>query len=55
MFTSTIGSAQGWARDGGAFPEEVQLDVATAVGGGYGESKYIAERVRRRAARHHLP
>lgn len=46
LFTSTIGSAQGWDATKGQFPEEVQYDPATAVGGGYGEAKYVCERVR---------
>lgn len=45
LFTSTIGSAQGWDIVNGPFPEEVQYDSSTAVGGGYGEAKYVCERV----------
>ncbi|KZP16234.1 acetyl-CoA synthetase-like protein [Athelia psychrophila] len=45
LFTSSIASSQGWESSRGAFPEEVQLDAATAVGGGYGESKYVCERI----------
>ena len=45
MFTSSIASAQGWDHSKGAFPEEVQIDPGVAVGGGYGEGKYVAERV----------
>jgi len=46
VFTSTIGTAQSWDHTKGAFPEELQLDPSTAVGTGYGESKYVCERVR---------
>lgn len=46
LFTSSIASSQGWDEAKGAFPEEVQYDASTAVGGGYGESKYVCERVR---------
>ena len=46
VFTSSVGSAQSWDRARGAFPEEVQLDPSWAVGSGYGESKYVCERVR---------
>lgn len=46
VFTSTIATAQSWERTKGAFPEELQLDPSTAVGTGYGESKYVCERVR---------
>ncbi|KAJ7625844.1 acetyl-CoA synthetase-like protein, partial [Roridomyces roridus] len=45
LFTSSIASAQGWAPARGLFPEELQLDAGVAVGDGYGESKYIAERI----------
>ncbi|EGO00041.1 hypothetical protein SERLA73DRAFT_122132 [Serpula lacrymans var. lacrymans S7.3] len=45
LFTSSIASAQGWDQRKGAFPEEVQLDASVAVGSGYGESKYISERL----------
>ncbi|KAF7968546.1 hypothetical protein HWV62_30169 [Athelia sp. TMB] len=44
LFTSSIGSAQGWDNARGAYPEEVQFDASTAIGSGYGESKYVAER-----------
>ncbi|KAJ6487136.1 putative aminoadipate reductase [Mycena vitilis] len=45
LFTSSIGSAQGWDRKLGPFPEELQLDANVAVGNGYGESKYVSERI----------
>jgi len=46
LFTSSIGSTQGWdARSRGSYPEEVVLDAKYAVGGGYGESKYVTERI----------
>jgi hypothetical protein len=45
MFTSSISSAANWHRAKGPFPEEVQYDAEVAVGLGYGESKYISERV----------
>jgi nucleoside-diphosphate-sugar epimerase len=45
LFTSSIASAQGWDRNLGPFPEELQLDADVAVGNGYGESKYASERV----------
>ncbi|KAJ7615673.1 putative aminoadipate reductase [Mycena polygramma] len=45
LFTSSIGSAQGWDQRLGPFPEELQLDANVAVGNGYGESKYIVERI----------
>ncbi|KIJ66073.1 hypothetical protein HYDPIDRAFT_27271 [Hydnomerulius pinastri MD-312] len=45
IFTSSIGAAQGWDKTNGPFPEEVQLDASVAVGSGYGESKYVCERI----------
>ncbi|KAJ7604455.1 hypothetical protein FB45DRAFT_850695 [Roridomyces roridus] len=45
LFTSSVASATGWDQSKGAFPEEVQLDASVAVGSGYGESKYVAERI----------
>ncbi|KIK57239.1 hypothetical protein GYMLUDRAFT_247199 [Collybiopsis luxurians FD-317 M1] len=46
LFTSSIGSAQSWdARARGAYPEEVVVDAQYAVGSGYGESKYVTERI----------
>jgi len=45
LFTSSVSSAQGWDPSRGAFPEEVQTDAGVAVGIGYGEGKYVAERV----------
>lgn len=47
LFTSSIGSAQSWnAQLQGPYPEKVVMDAKYAVGAGYGESKYITERVR---------
>ncbi|KAF7340994.1 Acetyl-CoA synthetase-like protein [Mycena sanguinolenta] len=45
LFTSSVGSAFGWDRKLGPFPEELQLDANVAVGGGYGEAKYVCERI----------
>ncbi|KAJ7636836.1 putative aminoadipate reductase [Roridomyces roridus] len=45
LFTSSVASAQGWDRTRGPFPEELQLDADVAVGNGYGESKYVSERI----------
>ncbi|KAJ7656826.1 putative aminoadipate reductase [Mycena polygramma] len=45
LFTSSIGSAQGWNQNLGPFPEELQVNVNVAVGNGYGESKYVSERI----------
>ncbi|KAF7293887.1 Acetyl-CoA synthetase-like protein [Mycena chlorophos] len=45
LFTSSISSAQSWDLKKGPFPEELQLDAGVAMGNGYGESKYVAERI----------
>ncbi|KAJ6482180.1 putative aminoadipate reductase [Mycena vitilis] len=45
LFTSSIASAQAWDQKLGQFPEELQLDANVAVGSGYGESKYVSERI----------
>lgn len=45
LFTSSVGAASGWNPKLGPFPEELQLDASVAIGSGYGESKYISERV----------
>ncbi|KZP04710.1 NAD(P)-binding protein, partial [Athelia psychrophila] len=52
LFTSTIASSQGWDGAKGAFPEEVQYDASTAVGGGYGEAKYVCERLLAKSGLH---
>ncbi|KAJ3968092.1 male sterility protein-domain-containing protein [Lentinula raphanica] len=45
LFTSSIGVAQNWDESQGLYPETLVMDKMTAVGGGYGESKYVAERI----------
>ncbi|TFK74185.1 putative aminoadipate reductase [Pluteus cervinus] len=45
LFTSSIGSTMGWDKSKGPFPEEHVEDVTVAMGGGYGESKYVSERI----------
>ncbi|KAJ6457233.1 acetyl-CoA synthetase-like protein [Mycena sanguinolenta] len=45
LFTSSISSAQNWDPKRGPFPEELQLDASVAIGNGYGESKYVSERI----------
>ncbi|KAF7985842.1 hypothetical protein HWV62_526 [Athelia sp. TMB] len=54
LFTSTIASSQGWKPSSsmGAFPEDVQYDASVAVGGGYGESKYVCERILAKSGLH---
>jgi nucleoside-diphosphate-sugar epimerase len=46
IFTSSVGVAGGWDQSAaGPYPEEILSDAKYAVGSGYGESKYIVERV----------
>lgn len=46
VFASSVASVQSWDKRKGNVPEEVIQDATYAVGGGYGEGKYVAERVR---------
>ncbi|RDB20740.1 Non-canonical non-ribosomal peptide synthetase FUB8 [Hypsizygus marmoreus] len=52
LFTSSISSAQSWDQTKGPYPEEVVEDVGYAVGGGYGEGKYVAERILAKSGLH---
>ncbi|KAJ7731262.1 acetyl-CoA synthetase-like protein [Mycena metata] len=45
MFTSSVGTGLGWDATRGPFPEELQPTADAAVGSGYGESKYVVERI----------
>ncbi|KAH9476002.1 putative NRPS-like protein biosynthetic cluster [Psilocybe cubensis] len=45
LFTSSVASAFSWDRSRGPYAEEVLLDPKYAIGNGYGESKYVAERL----------
>ncbi|KAF9060960.1 hypothetical protein BDP27DRAFT_1370089 [Rhodocollybia butyracea] len=45
LFTSSIASTQSWDTTRGLYPEHVVMDAKYAVGAGYGESKYVAERI----------
>lgn len=45
LFTSSVSSAFSWDKARGAYPEDIVKDAKYAVGSGYGESKYVAERV----------
>lgn len=47
LFISSVASGQSWNKELEAFPEILSTDSTVAVGTGYGESKYIAERVGR--------
>jgi hypothetical protein len=46
LFTSSIAVTGRWPRERGAFPEEPMSDPSFAIGQGYGEGKYVGERVR---------
>jgi len=45
IFTSSVASAVSWDSSQGPYPEETNLDARFAVGNGYGESKYVSERL----------
>ena len=45
LFTSSIGTMSNWEHDR-RIPEEPFDDPSFAVGSGYGESKWVSERVR---------
>ncbi|CAA7265482.1 unnamed protein product [Cyclocybe aegerita] len=45
LFTSSVSSASSWDTTRGPYPEEIMLDARYAVGHGYGEAKYVCERV----------
>ncbi|PPQ75729.1 hypothetical protein CVT24_002582 [Panaeolus cyanescens] len=49
IFTSSISSAYSWDQTRGPYPEEVILDARYSVGIGYGESKYVCERILERS------
>ncbi|KAJ3970201.1 acetyl-CoA synthetase-like protein [Lentinula raphanica] len=46
LFTSSIAATQSWnTATQGAYPDHIDPDPWFAVGGGYGESKYVTERI----------
>ncbi|KAF8901178.1 acetyl-CoA synthetase-like protein [Gymnopilus junonius] len=45
LFTSSIASTNSWDSSLGPYPEEVVMDPRYAVGNGYGEGKYVSERI----------
>jgi thioester reductase-like protein len=45
IFTSSIGVTRSWPRERGPYPEEPQADARWCLGGGYGEAKWVAERL----------
>ncbi|KAF8896177.1 hypothetical protein BD779DRAFT_1608500 [Infundibulicybe gibba] len=45
LFTSSVASAQSWNTQMGLVPEEPMADAAIAIGGGYGEGKYVSEQI----------
>jgi nucleoside-diphosphate-sugar epimerase len=46
LFTSSIGAVSGWRDISKPVPEEPIEDPFVCIGSGYGEAKYVAERVR---------
>lgn len=47
LFASSFRMAQNWDKTKGPYPEELIMDARYAIGSGYGESKYVIERVSR--------
>jgi thioester reductase-like protein len=45
LFTSSVGVTRAWPRDNGPYPEEPLADARWCLGSGYGESKYVSERL----------
>ncbi|KAF9463989.1 putative nonribosomal peptide synthetase [Collybia nuda] len=45
LFMSSISSAQSWDKSKGPYPEETLTDSRSSVGSGYGEGKYVTERI----------
>ncbi|KAG5642090.1 hypothetical protein DXG03_003614 [Asterophora parasitica] len=45
VFTSSTNAVQGWDKSRGAVTEGILTDASVALGGGYGEAKYISERI----------
>jgi len=52
LFTSTIAAAQSWGPTDGLVPEEPISNAGYAVGGGYGEGKYVAEQILAKSGLH---
>ncbi|KAG5652629.1 putative NRPS-like protein biosynthetic cluster [Sphagnurus paluster] len=52
IFTSSIASTQSWDTSRGPVPEEIILDASSAIGGGYGEAKYVADRILAKSGLH---
>ncbi|KIK67018.1 hypothetical protein GYMLUDRAFT_37049 [Collybiopsis luxurians FD-317 M1] len=53
LFTSSISAAQSWnTKSQGPFPEKIESNANFAVGGGYGESKYVSERILEKSGLH---
>lgn len=51
LFASSVMTGQNWDQTKGPYPEKLVMDAKYAVGVGYGESKYVVERVSRGLAR----
>ncbi|CAA7263094.1 unnamed protein product [Cyclocybe aegerita] len=49
IFISSVAIAQGWDKAKGSYPEEIVSDESFALGTGYGESKYVAEKMLERS------
>lgn len=45
LFAASVTVAHAWDRSNGPYPEKLVMDAKYAIGNGYGESKYVVERV----------
>ncbi|KIK64020.1 hypothetical protein GYMLUDRAFT_40242 [Collybiopsis luxurians FD-317 M1] len=52
LFTSSIAAASSWTSLLGPCPEHIEPDPKFAVGSGYGESKYVSERILEKSGLH---
>ncbi|KAF5389352.1 hypothetical protein D9757_004361 [Collybiopsis confluens] len=53
LFTSSISAGQSWnTKSQGPYLEQIESNPKYAVGGGYGESKYVSERILQKSGLH---
>ncbi|KAH7879221.1 uncharacterized protein C8R40DRAFT_1166466 [Lentinula edodes] len=53
LFTSSIASTQSWnTATQGSYPDHINGDPRFSIGGGYGESKYVTERILEKSGLH---
>ncbi|KAG5724635.1 L-aminoadipate-semialdehyde dehydrogenase [Termitomyces sp. T112] len=52
VFISTVASIQSWDDSCGPVPEDIPENISYALGSGYGEAKYIVERLLKKSGLH---